>query len=545
MISRVLSSQSKSVSFGAFLLAGSSLISSLLGLFRDRLLASQFGAGPELDMYFAAFRIPDFLYGILIMGGLSAAFLPVFSEYMNKDEKTAWRFAGEMLNFVIIVLGCIAILLFFLAPALIPLVVPGFSDTQQELTVSLTRIMLLSPILFGISAVLSSLLQYFNRFFAYALAPMLYNLGIIMGILFLVPHFGIRGLAYGVVMGALLHAFIQLIPALNTGFKSASLSFSQRIGIQRVFFLAFPRTIGAGAAYFTPIMMTALASSFTVGSIAIFTFANNLQMIPVGVIGISFSLAIFPALSRAFSQKKMEDFVQTFSLGFRQIVFLALPLFVLIFLLRAQLVRLILGSGKFGWEDTRLTSAALGIFAVGIIFQALIPFFMRTFFSLQNTKIPAVSSILALLSTLYVAFFFVDALEGPSVLGEMVRKFLHIEDISDGKVVALPLALVLGAIFQFLFLAHSLQRHIPVFTKSLFLSVCKVICASFLLGLVTFCVLQIFGTIFHLETFGEVFWQALLAGVAGILSFLAFAKMLGCKELEEFMQSFKKQFHGE
>ncbi|MBI1984985.1 MAG: murein biosynthesis integral membrane protein MurJ [Candidatus Wildermuthbacteria bacterium] len=545
MIARILNLQSKTVAFGAFLLAGSALFSSVLGLFRDRLLASQFGAGPDLDMYFAAFRIPDFLYGILIMGGLSAAFLPVFSEYFQKDEKAAWKFAGQMLNCIVLALGIIAVLLFFAIPFLIPLVVPGFSPENQAFTASLARIMLLSPVLFGISALLSSLLQYFNRFLAYALAPILYNVGIILGILFLVPRFGLPGLAFGVVGGALLHMSIQVAPAFSSGFRFSSFSFSESKGIMKVFALALPRTFGAGAAYLNPVVMTALASTLTAGSIAVFSFANNLQAIPVGVIGISFSLAVFPHLSRAFSGERIEEFRTAFSSALRQIVFLALPFSALLFLLRSQIVRLVLGSGKFGWEDTRLTSAALGIFAVGILFQALIPFFMRTFFSLHNTKIPALSSALALLINASFAFLFLHALQNVNWFGSFLRSSLRIEDIAPGAIIALPLALALGGILQCVFLALALQNRSIVFSKEIWTAFLKIVLSSFALGIGTYLALRIFGTVFPLKTFAEVFWQTVFAVITGGLAFFTVARMLHCKELGEFAHSFKKQFYGE
>lgn len=539
----MLRSQSKTVSFGAFLLAGSSLLSSVLGLFRDRLLASKFGAGAELDMYFAAFRIPDFLYGILILGGLSAAFLPVFSAYFQEDPKKAWRFASQMLNFIIVALGGIAVILFFFIPFLIPLVVPGFSSEAQKTTSTLAQIMLLSPIFFGVSALLSSLLQYFNRFLAFGLAPVMYNLGILGGIIFLEPWFGIRGVALGVVAGAILHIFIQIVPAFASGFRIQPVSFSEANGIQKVALLALPRTIGSGAAYLNPVIMTSLASTFAAGSITIFAFANNLQMIPVGVIGISFSLAVFPHLSKAFAKKDTAEFSSVFLLALRQIVFLALPLSLFLFLLRAQLVRLVLGSGEFGWEDTRLTSAALGVFAAGIVFQALIPFFMRTFFSLQNTALPAVSSVLALGVNAFLAVFFVSLFQNQGSLGVWLQTILRVEDLKDSTVIALPLALVFGTVTQCLFLFFVLAKRVKVWSAELVGAMFKLFLACFVLAGASYLSLKAFGTAFPLTSYGQVFLQTVIALFAGTIAFLAVTKALHSKELEEFLHSFQKQFH--
>ena len=181
MIKRVFHFQTKTVTFAALLLGISALISRLLGLFRDRLLAGTFGAGQDLDVYFAAFRIPDFVYGILIMGGISAIFLPVFSEYFKKDEQEAWRLASNILNCFLVLLIVICGILAIFTPWLIKFITPGFSPEQKALAVSLTRIMFLSPIFLGLSSLFSGVLHYFNRFLAYSIAPVLYNLSIIFG----------------------------------------------------------------------------------------------------------------------------------------------------------------------------------------------------------------------------------------------------------------------------------------------------------------------------------------------------------------------------
>jgi len=219
MIAKLLRIESKTIGAAALLLAGSALISRLLGLLRDRLLASRFGAGEELDMYFAAFRIPDFIYGILIMGGFTAVFLPIFSEYLEKNKEEAFRMVSNLLNVLFVLLAGFAFILFVFMPFLIQLVTPGFSGEMREATVPLARLMLLSPILLGLSAVFSGMLQYFGKFLVYSLAPVLYNAGIIVGILFFAPAMGLIGIAWGVVLGAALHFLIQVYPVFQSGFS--------------------------------------------------------------------------------------------------------------------------------------------------------------------------------------------------------------------------------------------------------------------------------------------------------------------------------------
>lgn len=220
MISRFLNSKTKTVTFAAVVLASAGLLSRAFGLLRDNLLANLLPKA-QTDIYFAAFRIPDFVYGILITGGIVAAFLPVFSAEFKKSKKDAQILTNNVLTFFLIALIVICSILAIFTPYLVELLVPGFSPLQKTQTVALTRIMFLSPILLGISSIFSGILQYSSLFFAYSLTPILYNVGIIFGIVFLLPlfDFDLRALAYGVVFGALLHLLIQIGPVLKSGFR--------------------------------------------------------------------------------------------------------------------------------------------------------------------------------------------------------------------------------------------------------------------------------------------------------------------------------------
>jgi putative peptidoglycan lipid II flippase len=200
MLSRIFHFQTKNITSAALILAGSSLISRILGLLRDRLLAGAFGASPNLDVYFASFRIPDFIYNILIAGGVVVALVPLFSEYFIKDKKEAWDFIDNTLNVFLFFLIFVSLLVGIFAPLIIKIITPGFTQEQISLAVVLTRLLFLSPIFLGLSSIFSGILQYFNRFLAYGLAPVFYNLGIIFGIIFLAPFLGILGLLAGYLL---------------------------------------------------------------------------------------------------------------------------------------------------------------------------------------------------------------------------------------------------------------------------------------------------------------------------------------------------------
>lgn len=550
MIQSVLNSQTKTITFAAFLLAVSSLISRLLGLFRDRLLAGRFGAGQELDIYFAAFRIPDFVYGILIVGGITAAFLPVFSEYFKKEDKSlsdqALEFTNNVLNCFLILLVLICAILAVFTPVIIKFIIPGFSPENKDLTIALTRIMFLSPILFGLSSIFSSMLHYFNRFLVYSLAPILYNLGIIFGIVFLVPIFGIFGLAYGVIFGAFLHLVIQIPAARASGYRYRPVFNFRYPGLKKIFKLMIPRTIGSTAYHVNLIVITAIASTLTAGSIAIFNFSNNLHYVPIGFIGISFALSSFPVLSRVWASGKKEEFLDKFSSTFRQILFFIIPISFLIFLLRAQIVRLILGTGQFGWWETRLTAASLGLFCLGILAGALIPVLVRAFFALHDTKTPVIISIAAMSINILLSFFFVYLLGFPNAFRDFLTNVLDLQGIDNIKIVGLPLALSLAALFQLVLLLLFFYKKIGDFRiKEILESLIKISIAAIMMFVSIYLVRQISVNFVNLDTFKGVFYQAGLSVLIGCFVYCLIVFALKSPEIKTIKLSFLKQFTDE
>ncbi len=547
MIQRVLNSQTKTITFAAFILAVSSLISRLLGLFRDRLLAGRFGAGEELDIYFAAFRIPDFVYGILIVGGITAAFLPVFSEYFKKEDK---KWSSEALEFTNNVLNCFLVLLVFIClvlaiftPVIIKFIIPGFSPENRAFTIALTRIMFLSPILFGLSSIFSSILHYFNRFLVYSLAPILYNLGIIFGIIFLVPIFGIFGLAYGVILGAFLHLAIQIPAAKASGYRYKWVFNFKYPGLKKIFKLMLPRTIGSTAYHINLIVITAIASTLTAGSIAVFNFSNNLYHVPIGFIGISFALSSFPVLSRVWAEGKKEEFLDKFSSTFRQILFFIIPISLLMFLLRAQIVRIVLGTGEFGWLETRLTAASLGVFSLGILAGALIPVLVRAFFALQDTKTPVIIGISSMIVNVGFSFFFVYLLGFSNGFRDLFVTVLDLQGIDNIKIIGLPLALSLAAVFQLVLLLIFFNKKIGDFRiKQILKSLIKISIAAIIMFVFAYFIRQISVMFVNLETFKGVFYQAVFSFLIGCLVYFFITFILKSPEIKIIKLSFLKQF---
>ena len=400
---KLFSAAVSSPTTAALIMAAFGVASRLLGFLRDRILAARFGAGDTLDVYYAAFRLPDLMFELLILGALGAAFIPVFSGLLAKEERQrAWRLAERMLLAVVEALVLAASVAFVLAPVLVPYLVPGFGPEKTAQTVFFTRVMLLSPIFLGASAVFGALLVSLRKFFLYSLAPIFYNSGIIFGAIFFVDWWGSVGLAWGVVLGALLH----LAVSSHSFFfgREKKRDFFVAVGwrgfftdrdLRRVFRLMIPRAFGAAAWQLNLLAVTFFASLSAAGSLAAFTFANNIQTVPIGLVGIPFAVAIFPALSAAFARGETDRFVSLTVKYLRRAIFLTLPLSMLLITLRAQIVRVVLGSGVFDWADTIATFQILGILALSIFAQAGIPLLARCFYAMENTKTPLFIALVA------------------------------------------------------------------------------------------------------------------------------------------------------
>lgn len=345
----MLSKLQNTVAGGAIIIGFFSVVSKLIGLLRDRLLASTFGASGELDVYYAAFRLPDFVFNTLVLGALSAAFIPVFLEWWNKDKETSWKITNTLITVLTVVLTISAVIMWIFAEPLMRIIAPGFNFEQHLLTVNLTRIILPSIVIFGISNVISGLLNIFKRFIVYSLAPIMYNLGIVTGIIFFVPRLGVQGLAWGVLLGALLHLLIQLPSAFKIGWHfqfNWQLNFAP---VQQVIKLMIPRTLGLAVGQINQVVFTILASTMAAGSLAVFNLANNLQSVPIGILGVSMAVAAFPVLSEAWAKQENGNFAICLAVSLRRILFVVIPFSVLLILLRAQIVRVFFGAGNFDW----------------------------------------------------------------------------------------------------------------------------------------------------------------------------------------------------
>lgn len=511
---------------GAALIAVFSLVSRILGMYRDRIFSSMFGAGAALDAYYSAFRIPDTIFNLIVVGALSSAFIPVFTEYLVKySKKEAFKLSNNLLTLLMMGLIGISVIIFFLSPYIIPFIAPGLSDEGKALSSNLTQIMLLTPIFFGISNIFSGILNSLKKFFFYSLAPVTYNIGIIAGTLILAPKYGVYGIAIGVVLGSFLHMLIQLPSVLKLGYRLKLLFDFTHEGVKRVLVLMGPRTLGLAVYQINLFVSTAIATTLAVGSVAIYNFANNLQSLPYSLFGISISTAAFPVLAAAASKGDANSFISNVSKTLRQILFFIIPVSILMLLLRAQIVRIVLGSGKFDWEDTILTASALGYFVLSLFAQSLVPLFAKAFYSIQNTIVPVTVSIISMVINIILALVLAPEMGVAGIalafsVASLLNMFLllvilhaKVGGLEDSKIIKSTLKiLVASAVMGFVL--QGLSFHKGSLELDIFPGV---------KGLVA--------NIVDMHTFIGVFVQTLLSSIVGFAVFLGVGWLLKLDEM--------------
>ncbi len=472
-IKKLVNQEISSITKAAFLLSIFSFTSRILGMIRDRVLVSQFGAGNTLDVYYASFQVPNFIANLLILGTLSVAFIPVFTHYITKAKEgksepstraernkffsEPWEVTNSILNFSAIAILAIYTVFFFSAPYLIQYVVPGFSQAKRLQALTMTRIMLLSPVFFCLSSVISSVLYSFKCFLAVALSPIFYNLGIIFGALVLSRFFGIYGLAMGVVLGAFMHLLVQLPTVRRLGLIYTPKINLKHKGVREIGRLFLPRIFGIDSSQISLLIGSIIGSTLSKGSISIYNLSNNIQNMPVGLFGVSFAVAAFPVLSEVISEKRNDKFVQCFSETARKVLFLVIPTIILTVVLRREIVSIILGTGKFSSTNIGFTAIALCIFCLSLFSQCLMPLTSRAFYAMHNTIIPVSTSIFCMFVNIGACLLFTKILEDRGISNRILET-LHLGNSGDIRVFGLVLAFSISSWINFLILILILRK---------------------------------------------------------------------------------------
>lgn len=527
----------------AFLLAFSSFLSQLLALLRDRLLAFSFGAGGELDVYYAAFRIPDLVYVSIASFVSITVLIPFLVDRIEQGEmERARQFMSAVFTVFCLVMVVVSVVLFFAMPALASLAVPGFSEAARAKMVLLSRIMLFSPLLLGISNLLGSATQTFKNFFVYALSPILYNVGIIAGVVVFYPYFGIAGLAWGVALGALLHLAIQLPNLWSKGFLPRFTARFNWRELREVVAVSLPRTLTLSVHQLALLVLVSIASLDAKGSIAVFNFAFNLQSVPLAIVGVSYSVAAFPMLARLFSRGEKQEFHNKISTAIRHIIFWSMPATVMFVVLRAQIVRSILGAGKFDWSNTRLTAACLAIFSISVIAQSLVLLFARAYYAAGRTKIPLILNTASSLLIIVLAYVLNYAFVAFASFRLFVENLLRVEGLAGTGVFMLPLAFSLGLVINVIAYWVVFERDFERFPRRIAKSFAQMLLASVFGGFIAYETLVIVGSYVNIDTFIGIFSQGLVAGLVGLLATYALLLILNNNELKELAASMKKKF---
>lgn len=526
----------------AYLLGFFAICSQILALVRDRILAGQFGAGNTLDLYYSGFRIPDILFVSVASIVSISVLIPFLIERFEKSDNSAKEFIDTVFSFFFCLMICVGVVAFVATPYLMKFLFPSFAESSRfgEL-VLLSRILLLSPIFLGFSNLLASITQIHRRFLIYAVSPVVYNVGIIVGIIFFYPMWGLAGLGWGVALGAFLHFAIQ-VPFIASQGMLPRLSFPIKwSSIKTIVTISLPRTITVSSNEIAKLFLISFASFFVPGSISVFSFSMNLQSVPFSIIGVSYSLAAFPSLTRLFSAGEKDKFLEQMIISARHIIFWSVPVVVLFIVLRAQIVRTILGVGNFNWDDTRLTAAALALFVISLVAQNLVALFVRAYYSQGKTWTPLVMNVLSAFVIVVGTFGLVKLFEHDMFFRHFMESILKVSDLDGTSVLMLPLGFSFGVILNLVFHWIGFGREFKDFSPAVFKTFFQVSSGSIIMGLAAYQSLNIFDKVFDINTLHGIFLQGFLSGIIGIFVGVVILYLLGSKELEEAVDTFKKK----
>lgn len=409
---RALSSQE--IARATLMIMGAYVLSGIMGLVRQMVIAATFGAGVELDAFVAAVRVPETLFMLIAGGALGSAFIPVFSKFLSDDNfDGAWRLASAVLSMVgLIAIGLATLAFVFAAPIVETILIPGGDTRDHELTIELMRIMLVTVFIFGMSGLLMGILNAHQYFLSPALAPSLYNVGIIFGAIALTPSMGVHGLAWGTVIGSTLHLGVQLPSLRKLPYMRMRPLFSINVeGVREVLTLMLPRLLGLAVVQINFWVNIALASAMVKGSIAVLQTAYTLMFTVLGVLGQSLGTAVFPTLSTQHAKGDLDAFQQTFSTALRNVLFLSIPAGLGMAVLSIPIVGVLFERGEWTHDHTQAAAWALIFYAIGLAGHAALEILARTYFALHDTWTPVKIGGLAMLLNVLLSFAFVVLFE--------------------------------------------------------------------------------------------------------------------------------------
>ena len=519
----VFTKKQNSIGSAALVLVLMVFVSRVLGLVRDRLLSSYFGP-EELGVYFAAFRIPNALFELLVMGALTSAFIPVYSRYIAKNnEKDAQILASSLINLSLIVFFFLALPVFFGAEWVSRLMAPGFNVDQIRQMSSYTRFMILfqvGPLLIG--NVFTGILQSHNLFLVPAAAPVLYNLGIIAGVFFFSHSHGLWGAIIGVGIGAFLFALIQIPLLFKVGYKHRFSLNIKHAGVKEVGRLMGPRTFGLAISQIDTTIDLMMASLLGARMVTIFNFAQHLQQLPVGLFGTTIAQAALPSLSKVSATDDKEAFVKMIINAIHQILFLVLPVSVLFIVLRIPVVRLVFGASQFDWAATVATGMTLSAFSISLFAQAIVQVLARAFYALYDSRTPVLIGILSVLVNSALSVLFVMYYKWP--------------------VWSLGISASVASILNALLLLYYLNKHVKGFLHSaLLVPACKMVLAATVTGVALYVPIKLLDQLVFDTT--RTFGLLLLTGLSALVGFSTYiflSWVMGVEQVQSLVRLVKR-----
>ncbi|HLB60773.1 MAG TPA: murein biosynthesis integral membrane protein MurJ [Patescibacteria group bacterium] len=523
MLRRLFAGQQTSILSAAFVIAAMVAASRVLGLIRNRLLTDRFSA-IDLDPYFAAFRIPNFIFEVLVIGTVSVAFIPVFTSFISRHKKQeAYELASSAISIALVGAGVFSLIFLIFTPVIVKLIAPGFSSDKHELMTSFVRLLIIFQVFpLVVGNFLTGIMQSFKRFLVPALAPVVYNVGIIIGILFLTPVAGLYAPVYGVILGAFLFMLIHLPFLSGVGYQYKPRLDFKSAGIKKIGKLMLPRTIAVAVSQIDATIDVMLSSVIGAGSVTIFTLAQQLQLVPIGLFSMPIAQAALPTLSEYVAQGKLERFKESFLTSLHQIWFLVMPASVFLMVMNVPVVRLVYGADQFDWPSTSLTGDTLTYFAISLFAQGAIQILSRAFFALQDSKTPVVFAIASILFNSILSIIF--------VLGMKV-------DVS-----ALGLSTSIASILHAGILLYALDKRVGGFDRRrLIIPFIKITAAAVLMGIILRLALELQEDLIFDTT--RTLSLIMLTGVAssiGLFTYIFFAWFFNIEEVILFYRFAKK-----
>lgn len=532
--------QRLNVKLAATILAGSTLLSSLLGFFRDRLLNSAYmpsengalaGYPVGLDAYTAAFMVPDFMFAVLVSGALSVTFIPVFNErWVKGNKQSAWQISSSMINFMaLITMAASVLIIIFADPLMKYLIAPGLSESGHALAVSMMQVIAVNPFIFAVAAVIASIQQAVGRFMFCALAPMLYNVGIIIGTVWFTGGVnlfgwqifdgGIMGVALGVVLGSFLQLIVSAVGLAGLGFDYNFKIYWRNKGFRKVLSLLPARSVDQGMDYVVSLVEVNLASRLADGTVRAYQQALTLHMMPINLIGVAISNAAFPQLTEHLGEGRNDLFQKDLRSLLRIIFWMALPVSVVIFFTRGYVVHFIRNGGN------QLIAGILGCLVVAILFRTIYHMAARAFYARQDTKTPLYISIFSITLNIILAI----------VLSMVLKMGAYGLAWAQSTVAVLEVVVLLAV----------MNRQMPkLFDMTFVRAIFKMIIAGIITGVVCYIAVLIMPFRYHDDSFFSAFPKFVIISLVSFGAYAAVSKWLKLPEIDPILARLKKVLFG-